>query len=214
MGFPLAVLIVSSLLGPAAALKCYECSRSVCDPIKDAKTCKDGEVCMTGVGRHRFATGVLERTVRSCVASVNCTNISLNLGAIIRGISCCNTDLCNTGPVEKMPSNKLQCIGCLQMLNDFKCNLTGSLKCTGNQTKCGRLHTVLSESGRNKTIDFQGCMSESVCQLKSTQILFDMELGESFQCCDGKLCNGASRVATIPLCLVILSIYLLASINK
>ncbi|XP_067831425.1 uncharacterized protein [Heptranchias perlo] len=107
-----------------------------------------------------------------------------------------------------------ECYGCLTMLNDFKCNRTGRIKCTDSQTKCGRLQTVFSQPGRNISLDFQGCLSESVCQLNSTAIIFEVEIGKSFECCSGNLCNRGPRPGTGSLCLIFLCFYLLATNSK
>ncbi|XP_078064493.1 phospholipase A2 inhibitor gamma subunit B-like [Mustelus asterias] len=128
-------------------------------------------------------------------------------------MSCCSNDLCNTGPdLEEL--NGQYCLGCLHMLNDFKCNRTGVVHCKGSQTKCGSLRSVHKKDGHNITIDFQGCVSESVCLLVSTKIIFGAETGKQFECCDGHLCNGSSRLESVPVALLVLCLYLLVSNNN
>ncbi|XP_067831424.1 uncharacterized protein [Heptranchias perlo] len=217
MELPLAALAVSVLLGQAHTLKCYRCSGSKCDSTQSAQICEGADMCQTQLDWQLSGNVPSEKVTKSCSTSQTCTNISLNLGSIIRKISCCNEDLCNSGPSvdeDGKTATMHECYGCLTMLNDFKCNRTGRIKCTDSQTKCGRLQTVFSQPGRNISLDFQGCLSESVCQLNSTAIIFEVEIGKSFECCSGNLCNRGPRPGTGSLCLIFLCFYLLATNSK
>ncbi|XP_072409833.1 uncharacterized protein [Chiloscyllium punctatum] len=204
---PALVLVLCAFLGYGEMLKCYKCSGSKCNSTQmGVEDCGVGQVCMT-MSTWQFQDGVLLK--HSCVPSKDCVNISLNLGTIRKVISCCNHDLCNTNPVSQESSQ--MCVGCLEMQNDFKCTKKGRIRCQGTQTKCGRLQHYLADTGRNLTIDFQGCLSDSICHLNSTQMIFGMELQKSFECCDDRLCNGSARTEMGAHCTLLLSLYLLLS---
>ncbi|XP_048379869.2 prostate stem cell antigen isoform X2 [Stegostoma tigrinum] len=199
------ILALSMFPGHGNALRCYSCTGHKCTPTRMKEVnCGEDQVCMTVStwGSHDEVT-----FEHSCVPSETCTNISFDLGSNKKVISCCNRDLCNTRPDNQ--KNSQMCFGCLQVLNDFKCNKSGQVQCWGSQTKCGRLEHVVRNAGRNLTIDFQGCLSESICHLNSTQAMFGVELGKSFECCDGNLCNGVVRTEMGALCFLIVSLYLL-----
>ncbi|XP_041032731.1 uncharacterized protein LOC121271074 isoform X2 [Carcharodon carcharias] len=140
MELPFAVLFLSVLAGHAHALRCYKCEDSKCDQGAEVQACAGGEMCMTRTGWQKH---VGKKVVKSCIASKDCTNISLNLGSIITTINCCTKDLCNGETVQE-EKNELLCMGCMDMLSDFKCNRTGPVQCKESQTKCGNLQSFNS----------------------------------------------------------------------
>ncbi|XP_072325047.1 uncharacterized protein [Scyliorhinus torazame] len=202
------LLFLSLLLGHAGALKCYKCQGIKCDQPEAVEVCAEGQMCMTRLDRQHLA----DKTItKSCVSPEMCANVSLNLGYLTSEIHCCIGNLCNNVP-DQQKANNLLCLGCLKMLGDFKCNRSGPIPCEGSQTKCGSLEGFIENGSRH--FDFRGCVSESICSLNSTEVIFGIDLQKRFQCCDGNLCNRSSRTETGALGLIVLCLCLLIFNNN
>ncbi|XP_053096524.1 urokinase plasminogen activator surface receptor isoform X2 [Pangasianodon hypophthalmus] len=135
---------------------------------------------------------MMENSGKSCSQTGACTSYSLNLGVSKTTFNsiCCDSDLCNSGPVpvvDLQPNGK-QCYFCVGN------NCLGNVHCEGIEDHCISYTDVIN--GRNVTL--KGCASKNFCDTSSSRLrLSSMNITSrevSVKCCKGNLCNGAESV--------------------
>ncbi|XP_073426001.1 phospholipase A2 inhibitor and Ly6/PLAUR domain-containing protein-like [Dendrobates tinctorius] len=169
------------------ALKCEQCKA---DGQKDCSgpsvECKnEDDICVHGI-EHNILDGDRRTTVhKGCFhVTTECNQIiTVNTGRFQMKLynKCCNTDHCNSGPIE-MPllnttENGLYCKSCF-VEGSYKCEKYESVACTCNQGDCIEFSGDATRPGDvEKKYAFAGCASKGVC-VAGYNILLETSVGE------------------------------------
>ncbi|XP_073459888.1 uncharacterized protein [Aquarana catesbeiana] len=192
MAMTLAGLLVLFALVPSGfSIICFKCidSREIsCTKSLQSQTCPSGYSCGTALTVSTLnSPGVTGITVlaRGCVPNNQCDvtgSIRFKDGNVKTATLCCGTDFCSTAvptlPEISSTPNGLTCSTCSTISSDFCSPSNTFQKCTGSQTKCGRL----SSSIGGQLSSFLGCITPSVCGLLGNQqATFDSNLKVKLQ---------------------------------
>ncbi|XP_029361015.1 phospholipase A2 inhibitor and Ly6/PLAUR domain-containing protein-like isoform X2 [Echeneis naucrates] len=188
-----------TLLPQAFTLSCYQCEvGTTCTDQLINCPALSNQCVVHKVTTYAGGSKMTDIEVKSCGVVEQCVNGSINFGIsrVTLASKCCNSDGCNkkfTPAASNGNPNGLKCFTC----NGENCDAT--LQCIGSEDHC-----VSTEVGSVKTA-LKGCASRQVCEAKDVDELQDA-LGNTLDCCQGNLCNGArSRSAGLLLLLASLS---------
>ncbi|XP_051901314.1 urokinase plasminogen activator surface receptor-like [Pristis pectinata] len=142
---------------------------------------------------------------RGCTSA--CSNISVDLGSISVDILCCESDRCNQEMAVSRPSQMLSCHSCLQLGDDFECELPGPQRCKSTQDRCAEIRAHLP-TGQRPVVTLRGCASASFCHPGVPE---EIGVPGNISCCGHSLCNvaGGSAAPSPPLLLLLLLLSLL-----
>ncbi|KAM4579692.1 uncharacterized protein PAE49_004873 [Odontesthes bonariensis] len=178
------------LLPKGETLTCYECLPGYSGLCLKIATCpSQNHQCasfriMSYAGGSKFS----DIQTKTCALAQECGEHSLNLGVYKDVITtkCCNSDLCNTqsapADASKFSPNGKKCFTCEGQ------TCTKTLNCEGNEDHC--ISATVNANGN--MITTKGCASAQICSA-STAAKYKAASGLKLSCCQGDLCNSASR---------------------
>ncbi|XP_034030980.1 phospholipase A2 inhibitor and Ly6/PLAUR domain-containing protein-like isoform X2 [Thalassophryne amazonica] len=191
--FFLTFILVTVLLPKASSLTCCIDEGSSCTSTQ----CSASELCgATRITSYEGGTQMTDLTIRSCAVAENCVSALINFGVTKTVINtvCCSADNCNNQSVPEPPSrnpNGKKCFTC----DGRSCNTI--MNCEGTEDHC--ISTTVSVD--EQKVQLKGCASKLVCSdIVNSQLAAVIE--GKINCCQGNLCNGASRTSAAILMLV------------
>nr|XP_028594685.1 phospholipase A2 inhibitor subunit gamma B-like [Podarcis muralis] len=179
--------LLLTLLNPVASLICESCWNSegtdcrrkteVCDESSD-------QSCMSVVGFGKLLY-TIPMVLKSCIKTELCdANYQYSSGSIMSLIyiyskmSCCKTDMCNSGPPEipeheKRENNGLKCPACLESHTDV-CEYITTVSCRNEEDQCFSFGVHYTFGGADVLGALRGCGTASFCN--QTDWLFQFVL--------------------------------------
>ncbi|XP_034030981.1 phospholipase A2 inhibitor and Ly6/PLAUR domain-containing protein-like [Thalassophryne amazonica] len=191
--FFLTFILVTVLLPKASSLTCCTGQGSSCTSTQ----CSAYELCgATRITAYLGGTQITDLTRRSCALAENCASGSINNGVTktVANTVCCSTDNCNNQNVPEPPSstpNGKKCFTC----DGRSC--TTIMNCEGTEDHCISTTALVDK----QKVPLKGCASKLFCSdIVNSQLA--AVIGDKINCCQGNLCNGASRTSAAILMLV------------
>ncbi|CAI7934775.1 A2 inhibitor and Ly6 PLAUR domain-containing protein-like [Podarcis lilfordi] len=179
--------LLLTLLNPVASLTCESCWNEGKD-CKNATTeeCDESsdQSCMSALGVGILSLLGSKMVIKSCINTELCdadyASSSITSSMYIQSkISCCKTDMCNSGPPEMPESetrepNGLKCPSCINILSD-ECEGLKTVSCRNEEDQCfyvgGRMK--FGESSLRGAI--RGCGTASLCDYYEGLLETDLE---------------------------------------
>ncbi|XP_077788638.1 phospholipase A2 inhibitor NAI-like [Podarcis muralis] len=167
--------LLLALLPPVASLICESCFSQGKD-CRNASTeeCDDSsdQSCLSASGVGKLSLLGSRVVLKSCIDRELCeenhTSVSITSALYIQSKStCCNTDMCNSGPPE-MPEtetrepNGLKCPSCINIFSD-ECESNKTVSCRNDEDQCFYLAAGMDFGGSRILGAFRGCATASVC---------------------------------------------------
>ncbi|XP_063800042.1 phospholipase A2 inhibitor NAI-like [Pseudophryne corroboree] len=168
------LLILSALTATGFSITCYNClnlTGTACN--QPTATCAIGEVC---VAAYSVVTGSSpsNQYSLSCGSTTKCNltgTWTFTGGTVKTATTCCNNDSCTptlpTLPTQSTQTNNVTCRTCAS--NTAYCYTGDTLACTGSETMCGILSTVLTGTTTQSTA-IRGCTTPSFCDTLGTGV--------------------------------------------
>lgn len=164
------IFIVSATIKAGNCVVCIECSNSTGPNCAgDLVTCG---TCMTTVTEidPKDGNGTSYLVEKTCNLNPTICNVTYSVNSdkfqARFTVNCCDTDLCNGKALEVAPWNKtengLTCPTCYAA-DVENCTANATVQCTGEENKCLVFSGEVPGKGICKTIAFQGCGNERVC---------------------------------------------------
>ncbi|XP_053255412.1 phospholipase A2 inhibitor NAI-like [Podarcis raffonei] len=167
--------LLLALLPPVASLICESCfsqgkycrnaTTEECDGSSD-------QSCSTVIGVGKLSLLGSKLVLKSCIdrelCEENYASVSISSALYIQGKStCCNTDMCNSGPPE-MPDtetrepNGLKCPSCINIFSD-ECESNKTVSCRNDEDQCFYLAASMEFGGSSILGAVRGCATASLC---------------------------------------------------
>ncbi|XP_053255328.1 phospholipase A2 inhibitor NAI-like [Podarcis raffonei] len=178
--------LLLALLPPVASLICESCFGQGKD-CRNATTeeCDDSsdQSCLSASGEGKLSLLGSRVVIKSCIDTELCdadyasVSITSSLYTLIK-VSCCKTDMCNSGPPE-MPEtdtrepNGLECPSCIAIFSD-KCEGRKNVSCRNEEDQCFHIGASMNFGGASIPGAIRGCGTASLCDY--TQGLMDTDL--------------------------------------
>ncbi|KAM3922126.1 phospholipase A2 inhibitor and Ly6/PLAUR domain-containing protein-like [Leptodactylus fuscus] len=172
------LLLLSALTTTGYSLICKTCWHLSSLPCNGSYvSCPTGQVCVAAFTSVNIGGAITPQYSITCGKPNDCNvtgSMTMNIGKILTGTSCCNTDNC-TPPFPALPSvslqkNGLTCRTCASDQSDY-CYTSDKLQCTGQETKCARMARTLSGTINLKDA-LRGCATKSYCDILGSQNAF------------------------------------------
>ncbi|XP_053257946.1 phospholipase A2 inhibitor NAI-like [Podarcis raffonei] len=173
------ILLISclllTLLNPVASLTCESCWNEGKD-CKNATTeeCDESsdQSCMSALAVGKVSHLGSAMVLKSCIDTELCdadySSASIMSSMYIQSkISCCKTDMCNSGPPE-MPEyetrepNGLKCPSCFSTISD-ECDGWKTISCRNEEDQCFYAGGRMKFGGSTMIGAVRGCATASMC---------------------------------------------------
>ncbi|CAI5781062.1 Hypothetical predicted protein [Podarcis lilfordi] len=167
-------------MSAVASLKCEFCWSQgkdckntsllgITTPIQECNMDING-FCISGIGNAKMAGSASKFVFKSCVngefchAGYSSAIVTSDMYMLIK-TSCCNTDMCNSEPLEmpepeKRELNGLKCPSCAYFGAD-QCRSTKTVSCRNDEDHCfyfgGRIGVALSEWSEAEALHLEKC---------------------------------------------------------
>ncbi|XP_053257963.1 phospholipase A2 inhibitor and Ly6/PLAUR domain-containing protein-like [Podarcis raffonei] len=167
--------LLLTLLNPVASLTCESC-------FNQGKDCKNATIeecdessdqsCMSALGVGKLSLLGSNMVLKSCIDTELCdadyASASITSSMYIHSkISCCKTDMCNSGPPEMPASetrelNGLKCPSCLTILTD-ECEGNKTVSCRNEEDQCFYAGGLVKFGETTLVGALRGCATASMC---------------------------------------------------
>ncbi|XP_053255338.1 phospholipase A2 inhibitor gamma subunit B-like [Podarcis raffonei] len=167
--------LLLALLPPVASLICESCfSQGKYCRNATTEECDDSsdQSCLSVIGVGKLSLLGSRVVVKSCIDTELCeedhSSVSISSALYLHSKStCCNTDMCNSGPIE-MPDtetrepNGLKCPSCINIFSD-ECESNKTVSCRNDEDQCFYLAGSMDFGGTRILGAIRGCATAGVC---------------------------------------------------
>ncbi|XP_070621083.1 phospholipase A2 inhibitor NAI-like [Erythrolamprus reginae] len=170
----LVLCVFSSILSTVTSLKCQECVgiRTGCEEWS-VKEVECNEFCSTTVFNSTINSPLVSHFItKGCSKAEDCFDGLASTTTVhgrfeIARRNCCQTDVCNEGPLlledyETLKPNGLQCPGCFALGDDY-CEANQTVSCIGEEDQCLTLSGVTLAFNFMEKYTYQGCTTKGSC---------------------------------------------------
>ncbi|XP_060131245.1 phospholipase A2 inhibitor NAI-like [Zootoca vivipara] len=179
--------LLLTLLPPVASLICESCWSAGKDCLNaTTEECDESsdQSCMSVLGVGKMSLLGSAAVFKSCVNTELCdadhSSVSVTSSIYIHNkISCCKTDMCNSGPPEvpereKREPNGLKCPSCFSIFSD-KCEGWKTVSCRNEEDQCFYLGGRMKFGESTLMGAFRGCATASLCDYTDGLMEMDLE---------------------------------------